>query len=145
MHWKKLPEISKSKIHKRRLLHAYNEYTAYLLEYLVHRITHQEHPARWRQGYLVSANELAALADQFPATASHTSNLLVLAEHFLRAMQTATHTHTCWFYHLPDEPQLASCPFGWLKVFCNQCSLFLVFFWFAKLQLLREETPVSSL
>jgi len=41
---------------------------AYLLEYLVHQIIHQEHRARWRQGYLVSGNELAELTDQFQET-----------------------------------------------------------------------------
>ena len=47
---------------------------AYLLEYLVHQIIHQEHPARWHQGYWVSENELVELVDQFQATVLHTSN-----------------------------------------------------------------------
>ena len=48
--------------------------STYLLGYLVHQIIHQEHPAKWRQGYSVFENELAELADQFQATELHTSN-----------------------------------------------------------------------
>ena len=66
-----------------------NSTLAYLPEYLVHQIIHLEHPVRWRQGYLVSGNELAEPADQFQATELHMSNSFELGD-FLQAMETAT-------------------------------------------------------